>query len=62
MILKNLGRKLYGLKVFYHDRPIKWVLVSHLLQFGHHDDVQMLDEAVQIRDEQGFRTVLCEVD
>lgn len=35
---------------------------THLLEFGHHDDVQVLDEAVQIGDEQGFGTVLGEVN
>lgn len=34
----------------------------YLLQLGYHDDVKVLHQAVQIRDQQRFRTVLCEVD
>lgn len=35
---------------------------EHLLEFGDHDDVKVLDEAVQIGDEECFGTVLGEVD
>lgn len=33
----------------------------YLLQLGNHDDMKVLHQVVQIKDEQRFRTVLCKV-
>ena len=36
--------------------------LTHLLELGHHDDVQVLHQALQVGHQQGLGAVLCEVD